>query len=176
MRLLFAEIDAKRHRLCDFVLPLSEDFAYYQDMNRIIPVSLVHGFVVALLALPFLCAGETLTIKKIPARSTSALSGPDLFREYCAVCHGNDGKGTGPAAGALKTKPADLTLVSRKNGGKYPEIRVQRVINGEDDVMAHGSRDMPVWGQIFRHMSSNQDLGSVRIYNLVKYIEQVQAK
>src|SRR5437868_11666652 len=87
-----------------------------------------------------------------------------------------DGKGTGPDAGALKTKPADLTLVSRKNGGKYPEIRVQRVINGEDDVMAHGSRDMPVWGQIFRHMSSNQDLGSVRIYNLVKYIEQVQAK
>ena len=145
-------------------------------MKRIIPTSLVCGFVVALLTLPFLSADETPKIKKIPARSTSAISGQDLFREYCAVCHGNDAKGTGPAAGALKVKPADLTLVTRKSGGKYPEIRIQRVINGEDDVTAHGSRDMPVWGQIFRHMSSNQDLGSVRIYNLVKFIEQIQEK
>jgi mono/diheme cytochrome c family protein len=129
-----------------------------------------------LLALPCLAADETPKIKKVPAHATSAISGQELFHEYCAVCHGNDAKGTGPAAAALKTKPADLTLINRKSGGKYPEIRVQRVIQGEDEVMAHGSRDMPVWGQIFRHMSANQDLGAVRIFNLVKYIEQIQAK
>jgi mono/diheme cytochrome c family protein len=145
-------------------------------MKRIIPTSLIAGFAVALMALPFLAADDTPKIKKVPAHATTALSGQDLFREYCAVCHGTDAKGTGPAAAALKKKPADLTLVSNKNGGKYPEIMIQRMINGEDDVTAHGSRDMPIWGQIFRHMSSNEDLGAVRIYNLVKYIEQIQAK
>jgi len=145
-------------------------------MKRIIPASLLTAFVAGLLSIPLLTADETPKIKKIPAHATSAVGGQELFREYCAVCHGNDAKGTGPAAAALKVKPADLTLVSQKSGGKYPEIRVQRVINGEDELTAHGSRDMPVWGQIFRHMSSNQDLGAVRIFNLVKYIEQIQSK
>jgi mono/diheme cytochrome c family protein len=130
----------------------------------------------ALLSLPMLSADETPKIKKVPARSTASVAGQDLFREYCAVCHGNDAKGEGPAAVALKAKPADLTLISKRNNNKYPEIRVQRVINGEDTVTAHGSRDMPVWGQIFRSMSSNQDMGAVRVYNLVKYIEQIQSK
>jgi len=131
---------------------------------------------VALLALPALLAEDQPTIKKIQAHPTTSISGQDLFREYCAVCHGNDAKGSGPAAAALKVKPADLTQVSRKNGGTFPEIHVQRVINGEDAVTAHGSRDMPMWGQIFHQMSSNPDIGSMRIYNLVKYVEQIQAK
>jgi mono/diheme cytochrome c family protein len=130
----------------------------------------------AIVSLGMLCASETPKIKRVPARATTALAGQDLFREYCAVCHGNDANGEGPAAAALKVKPANLTQISQKNGNKYPEIRVQRVINGEDELTAHGSREMPIWGQIFRHMSSNQDLGAVRIYNLVKYIEQIQAK
>jgi mono/diheme cytochrome c family protein len=134
-----------------------------------------------LLAIPALlvlslAAQDTPKIKKIPAHSTTSLAGQDLFREYCAVCHGSDAKGNGPAAAALKVKPADLTQISQKNGGKYPEVRVQRVINGEDEMIAHGSRDMPIWGQIFRHMNSNTDQGAVRVYNLVKYIEQIQGK
>ena len=143
-------------------------------MKIMIPVNLVLAAAVCL-ALPLL-ADDTPKIKRIPAHPTTAVAGQDLFREYCAVCHGSDAKGTGPAAVALKVKPADLTQISRKNGGKYPEIRVQRVINGEDEMSAHGSRDMPVWGQIFRHMNSNQDQGAVKIYNLVKYIEQLQGK
>ena len=143
-------------------------------MKRIIPASLV--CLAALLLAPLVGAEDTPKIKRVPAHPTTAIAGQDLFREYCAVCHGSDAKGTGPAAAALKVKPADLTQISRKNGGKYPEIRVQRVINGEDDVAAHGNRDMPIWGQIFRHMSANEDEGAVRVYNLVKYIEQMQAK
>ena len=134
------------------------------------------AFTLAFVSRPMLRADEAPKIKQVPARATATVAGQDLFREYCAVCHGNDAKGEGPAAPALKMKPADLTQISRKNGNKYPEIRVQRVINGEDSVTAHGSRDMPIWGQIFRHMSSNQDLGKVRVYNLVKYIEQIQSK
>jgi mono/diheme cytochrome c family protein len=134
------------------------------------------AFAAALFSLSMRGADETPGIKRIPAHPTTSVSGQDLFREYCAVCHGTDAKGEGPAAAALRVKPANLTQIARKNGSKFPEIRVQRVINGEDEMTAHGSRDMPVWGQIFRHMSSNQDLGAVRIYNLVKYIEQIQAK
>src|SRR5262245_37547252 len=146
-------------------------------MKRIIPASLVCSVALAALLLaPRLGAEDTPKIKKIPARPTIAIAGQDLFREYCAVCHGSDAKGSGPAAAALKVKPADLSQISRKNSGKYPEIRVQRVINGEDEMTAHGSRDMPMWGSIFRHMSSNQDQGAVRVFNLVKYIEQIQAK
>jgi mono/diheme cytochrome c family protein len=139
-------------------------------------VDKLSALAIALCGFAVLSADGQTQVKKVPARATSTMAGQELFREYCAVCHGKDGKGDGPAATALKSMPADLTQISKKSGGKYPEIHVQRVINGEDAVVAHGSRDMPVWGQIFRHMSTNQDLGAVRVYNLVKYIGQIQAK
>jgi mono/diheme cytochrome c family protein len=117
------------------------------------------------------------TIKKVPVHATQSMAGKDLYREYCAVCHGAAGKGDGPAAAALKTPPSDLTQIAKNNGGKYPEVKVQHIINGEaDQPVAHGSKDMPVWGNIFRHMGANPDLGTVRVYNLVKYIEEIQAK
>ncbi|MGA2592051.1 MAG: cytochrome c [Bryobacteraceae bacterium] len=116
------------------------------------------------------------TVKKVPVHSTQAIAGKDLFREFCAVCHGTAGKGDGPAASALKTPPADLTQISARNGGKFPETKIQHIIAGDADVpVAHGSKDMPVWGSIFQHMGS-QDLGAVRVYNLVKYLEEMQAK
>jgi hypothetical protein len=92
------------------------------------------------------------------------------------VCHGNDAKGSGPAAEALKKRPADLTQLSRKNGGAFPELHVMNYIKGQDVVAAHGNRDMPIWGQIFSQMSGNQDLVQVRVYALLKYIETFQAK
>src|SRR5579864_7656092 len=115
----------------------------------------------------------TKTIKKVNAQPTATLNGVDLFKEYCAVCHGNGAKGDGPAADALKKKPADLTQLARKNGGAFPELHVMNYIKGQDVVAAHGSRDMPVWGTIFSQMSSNQDLVQVRTYALLKYIEQL---
>ncbi len=116
------------------------------------------------------------TIKRVNARPTETLNGVDLFKEYCAVCHGSDAKGDGPAADALKKRPADLTQLARKNGGNFPELHVMNFIKGQDVVAAHGSRDMPIWGAIFSQMSSNQDLVQVRTYALLKYIEQLQAK
>ena len=116
------------------------------------------------------------TIKKVNARPTATLNGVDLFKEYCAVCHGNDARGTGPAADALKKRPADLTQLARKNNGEFPELHVMNFIKGQDIVAAHGSRDMPIWGSIFSSMSSNQDLVQVRTYALVKYLEELQAK
>jgi len=116
------------------------------------------------------------TIKRVNAQPTATLNGADLFKEYCAVCHGNDAKGAGPAADALKKRPADLTQLARKNGGNFPELHVMNFIKGQDVVASHGSRDMPIWGSIFSQMSSNQDLVQVRVYALLKYIEEMQAK
>jgi len=117
------------------------------------------------------------TVKKVPVHATTAVSGKALYGEYCAVCHGTAGKGDGPAAAALKEAPPDLTQIASKNGGKFPELKVQNVITGAtDEPPAHGAKDMPVWGNIFHHMGSSSDMANVRIHNLVKYIEQMQAK
>ena len=116
-------------------------------------------------------------IKHVPVKHTSAASGQEMYVNYCAVCHGRDGKGDGPAAEALKVPPADLTLLSHKNGGKYPAIHVAAVIRGEANLQAHGSKDMPVWGPIFWKMSSgSQGEVTQRVTNLTKFVESLQAK
>jgi mono/diheme cytochrome c family protein len=76
-------------------------------------------------------------------------SGRDMYLRYCASCHGADGRGDGPLAGALTKTPADLTQLAKSNGGRYDERAVMAVIDGRRQVAAHGTRDMPVWGVIF---------------------------
>jgi mono/diheme cytochrome c family protein len=117
------------------------------------------------------------TIKHVPVKVTSAASGKEMFESYCAVCHGTEGKGNGPAASALKVPPTDLTTLSKDNGGKYPTLKVSAAIRGDANVPAHGSKDMPVWGSLFRDMSQGHE-GEVqqRVNNLTKYIETLQAK
>jgi mono/diheme cytochrome c family protein len=104
-----------------------------------------------------------------------SVKGPDLFREYCAPCHGVEARGNGPVASALKVKVADLTILAKKNGGTFPASQVRKTIVGDDAVQAHGSREMPVWGPIFHQVEEDVDRGNVRIDNLVKYIASIQA-
>jgi mono/diheme cytochrome c family protein len=116
-------------------------------------------------------------IKHVPMKPTSAASGADMYTNYCAVCHGKDGKGNGPAASALKVPPSDLTTLSQKNGGKYPGLHVTSVIRGEGDLPAHGSKEMPVWGPLFWRMSQGHEAEvQQRIVNLNQYIESLQVK
>jgi mono/diheme cytochrome c family protein len=103
-----------------------------------------------------------------------SLEGPDLFRAYCASCHGADGKGNGPVAPALKATVPDLTLIANNNGGNFPAARVRRVIMGEGIIASHGSREMPVWGPIFHQIEWDVDRGNIRLENLVKYLESIQ--
>ena len=121
-------------------------------------------------------SAQNTTMKKVPLQPTATLEGADSYNQYCAVCHGKDGKGGGPAAEALKKRPTDLTQIARRNNGKFNDLIVQNVINGDDVRSAHGSREMPVWGELFQ--SVNGDLASrrLRVYSLVKYIEQMQAR
>src|SRR5271169_1952315 len=88
------------------------------------------------------------TIKHVPVKSTSPVSGKDMYTAYCAVCHGADGKGAGPAASALKIPPTDLAVLAKNNGGKYPAMKISATIHGESALPAHGSKDMPVWGAL----------------------------
>lgn len=105
------------------------------------------------------------------------ISGKRLFSSYCAMCHGADGKGGGPFAPQLKTWPPDLTQLKSRNNGVFPSLHVAEVIGGEFDKPAHGSKEMPVWGPVFRSMAhGRKDSAQRRIDNLVKYIEGLQQK
>jgi mono/diheme cytochrome c family protein len=117
------------------------------------------------------------TVKHVPITNTPSNSGKDMFNSYCAVCHGKDGKGGGPAASAMKTAPADLTVLAKNSGGKYPSSHVSAVIRGQATTASHGSQDMPVWGPLFSSISQGHEAQvQQRISNLVAYIESLQAK
>ena len=116
-------------------------------------------------------------IKHTSAPRTSAASGKEMFVAYCASCHGTDAKGSGPAATALNSKPADLTALAKNNGGKFPADRVMSILRGEATVTAHGNRDMPVWGPVFWKMSQGHPAElQQRVANLTHYLESLQAK
>lgn len=114
--------------------------------------------------------------KEKPA-SAAKISGKHLYEDHCAVCHGMDGRGGGPYAASLKVWPPDLTMLTAKNHGKYPELHISEVIDGEFEKPAHGNREMPIWGPVFREQATGrQDSAQVRIKALVHYLESIQAK
>jgi len=137
------------------------------------------AILIVIIALAMVSFGQEVKkeVKHVPIKPTSAASGQEMYKGYCAVCHGTSGKGDGPAASALKVPPPDLTTLAQKNGGKYPAMKVSAVIRGEDTLAAHGSKDMPVWGSLFWQMSGGQTSEvQQRVSNLNKYIESLQQK
>lgn len=100
--------------------------------------------------------------------------GQKLFIQYCASCHGVDGKGNGPAAPSLKGTMRDLTQIPKENG-KFPGLRILHIISGDKEIVSHGSKEMPVWGQIFKE-KKGESSARVDIYALQEYIESIQQK
>ena len=143
-------------------------------------MSIRRVFSLAVLFLGLAVFGESQQkeIKYVPVRPTSPASAQEMYTAYCAVCHGIDAKGRGPAADALKVPPSDLTTLAKRNGGKYPSDHVTNAIQGNLYVPAHGSREMPVWGhELFWQMSqSHSSEVQLRVSNLNKYIESLQVK
>src|SRR5579862_1705297 len=91
-------------------------------------------------------------------------TGKDMFKQYCAACHGLDAKGHGPASVSLKVTPANLTTLSKRNGGEFPTDLVTNVLRFGPGIAAHGSSDMPIWGPIFQYMDNyNQTVVQKRI-------------
>jgi mono/diheme cytochrome c family protein len=146
-----------------------------------------HGFLPLLLALlaalaAFAAAGESPDDKPKTTKDAQrerlipSLKGPDLFHAYCAPCHGQDAKGDGPAAGALNSKVPDLTTIAQRNGSVFPEAKVRSIIAGDDAMVAHGSREMPIWGPIFHQVEADRDYGNIRMKNLIEYLKSIQQK
>ncbi|MEI9976170.1 MAG: c-type cytochrome [Ignavibacteriota bacterium] len=104
------------------------------------------------------------------------MSGKVLYGQYCAVCHGVDGRGAGPAASALKQRPTDLTQMTRQNKGAFPEQQFMKMMNGEVSTAAHGTGDMPVWGADLRNATTNPNLAQGPHFLLMNYIEEMQVK
>jgi len=107
-------------------------------------------------------------------------SGKLEYQQYCASCHGTEGKGNGPMSSLWKKPPADLTLLSQKHNGQFPFWRVYRTIDGREEVMSHGPRAMPIWGAHFLMQEGGAPLDEHtvlgRILALVYYVESLQTK
>jgi mono/diheme cytochrome c family protein len=99
--------------------------------------------------------------------------GKELFGQYCVRCHGFAGKGDGPDAPTLKTKPADLTLISKTHNGEFPRFVIMKFITGDTAVAAHGTREMPIWGEIFRKQEGTTGEWA-KVLALTDYIESIQ--
>jgi mono/diheme cytochrome c family protein len=116
-------------------------------------------------------------VVNIPAKKTSPSSGKQMYSSYCAPCHGVSGKGDGPVGSALKARPADLTMLSKNNQGKFPWQHVQTVLQFGIAVSSHGTAEMPVWGPVLGKMDQASGLDrQLRISNLSGYLETIQAK
>lgn len=104
-------------------------------------------------------------------------SGSGDYQVYCSACHGADARGEGAIAKSLKKHPADLTQLSKRNDGVYPEEKVFKTIDGRGPGSAHDS-DMPAWGDVFAKSSESAgaDNAAARINVLVKYLQTLQAK
>ncbi len=108
---------------------------------------------------------------------TEPVSGKQLYVSYCSMCHGMDAKGGGAFSPQLKVWPPDLTQLAKKNNSIYPAMRVAESIDGEFGKPSHGSREMPIWGPVFRSMAhGHQDSAQLRINSVVKYLETLQQK
>jgi mono/diheme cytochrome c family protein len=114
------------------------------------------------------------------AQEMEVIAGGEIeYQNYCAVCHGIDGRGQGIMSKYLTVRPTDLTQIAKKSGGAFPFWQVYRTIDGGEEVRGHGTRDMPVWGDRFRAQAGGNDSGSRaqaagRLLGLVFYLQHIQ--
>lgn len=102
------------------------------------------------------------------------------FMRLCSSCHGASARGDGPVASSLKKRPADLTRITARHGGSFPDSEVTAYIDGRRDVAAHGSREMPVWGlvlaQPIHEHASGEEVLRGRLLVLVEYLRSIQTE
>jgi len=123
------------------------------------------------------------TPNKTAPRANIAAGG-ELFHQHCSICHGVDGKGIPAKIGGIydpqsieperRVKPADLTVLNERNAGKFPEERVRDSIYSKDSITAHGTPDMPAWGDVFYSIKSDPKLLEKRVRDLTAYIKSIQ--
>jgi mono/diheme cytochrome c family protein len=105
-----------------------------------------------------------------------SLGATDSYVFYCAPCHGRGGKGDGPVAASLRSRPADLTTLAERNGGTFPRERIAAYITGVGrPITAHGSSEMPVWGPAFRALDATDRRAAVRVSAIVDHLQSLQS-
>jgi len=137
------------------------------------------GLIAALLFAAVPSGSQNVTVNPKPIVYTHPDDGREMYVTYCAPCHGMTGEGNGPAAPAFKQAPANLTILAKTHGGKYPQDAVKTTLTFGTNVPAHGDAKMPVWGALFDSLDSGSGPSSVpklRIHNLTEYIKTLQAK
>jgi mono/diheme cytochrome c family protein len=146
-------------------------------MQKRVLIPILAGLIYASTSLA-MAQQTTPTIKPVPIQPTSPVSAQQMYSTYCAVCHGTEGYGNGPAASAMKVHPSDLTLLSQVNGGTFPANHVMTVLKFGVENRAHGTPDMPIWGDLMLtlHGTSPDNVTVVhqRIVNLTNYLKQMQ--
>lgn len=125
-----------------------------------------------------LALASSATAQDPQTAGTPGYSGNELYRTYCAVCHGVAARGDGPLADQLKKRPPDLTQFAKQNGGTFPSDMVYRIIDGRMTTPGHGGKDMPIWGDAFKgtHDGSSEDSVKKRIEALVQYLGSIQER
>lgn len=115
---------------------------------------------------------------RLHAQAFGEYSGEETFLRYCAACHGESGQGDGPVAAGLPITVPDLTLIRQRQGDKFPEETLRKIIDGRNIVIYHGTRYMPVWGYEFWVEEGADEEARERveiiITNLIDYITSIQ--
>ncbi|MBI4696265.1 MAG: cytochrome c [Gammaproteobacteria bacterium] len=108
--------------------------------------------------------------------ANGAAAGRQLFLDYCASCHGTAAKGDGPVASSLKQPPRDLTQLTHRHGGTFPRPDVLLVVDGRDLVLAHGTREMPIWGRELKRgtLSYGEQKVEAKLNAIIDYLETLQ--
>jgi mono/diheme cytochrome c family protein len=103
-------------------------------------------------------------------------TGARLYLNHCAACHGADGEGSGPVAAAMQVTMPNLRTLTMRSGGAFPQEAVTAYIDGREIKAAHGDRQMPVWGDVFRGADQGTAERTVRrrIAALVEFIAMLQ--
>jgi len=111
-----------------------------------------------------------------PAFAADDDTGARLYFNHCAACHGETGEGTGPVAASMRITMPNLRTLAQRNGGGFPRDAVAAYVDGRNVKAAHGDRQMPIWGDVFKGADPEADDLTVRrrINAVVDFVSTLQ--
>jgi mono/diheme cytochrome c family protein len=136
-------------------------------------------FHVKLLIVGFVTLGLVASVAA-DAQDYSHYTGAQLYSRLCASCHGEKGRGDGIVASSLKIAAPELTRISARRGGQFPDEKIRQIIDGRNPLRPHGSREMPIWGYEFYALNQEKPDADKRtdemVRRLVDYLKSLQRK